>query len=49
MAVYACIRALEVIGEAAKHIPEEFREKYLEIPWRNYRYAKCADLWLFWS
>jgi len=35
MAVYACIRALEVIGEAAKHVPEEFREKYSEIPWRK--------------
>jgi len=33
--ISTCIRALEVIGEAAKHVPEEFREKYPEIPWRK--------------
>lgn len=33
--VYAVIRALEIIGEAAKNIPEETRKKYPEIPWRK--------------
>ena len=28
----AVIRNLEVIGEAAKHIPEQIRQKYPEIP-----------------
>jgi uncharacterized protein with HEPN domain len=31
----ACIRAIEVIGEAASHIPDVTRAAYPEIPWRN--------------
>lgn len=31
--VSAVIRKLEIVGEAAKVIPEEIREKYSEIPW----------------
>lgn len=33
--VMAVVRALEIIGEAAKHIPATLREKYSEIPWRQ--------------
>ena len=32
---FAVIRALEIIGEAAKKIPEETRSKYPELPWRE--------------
>ena len=32
---YAIIRALEIIGEANKNIPQSFREKYPKVPWRD--------------
>jgi uncharacterized protein with HEPN domain len=32
--IYAVIRALEVIGEASKHIPPDWRIRYPAIPWR---------------
>lgn len=31
----AVIRNIEIIGEAAKHIPEEFKINYGEIPWKD--------------
>lgn len=33
--IYATIRALEVIGEAVKNIPDDVRKEYLEIPWKK--------------
>ncbi len=33
--LYAVLRALEVIGEAAKRIPRPLRECYPAIPWRR--------------
>jgi uncharacterized protein with HEPN domain len=32
---FAVIRALEIIGEATKHIPEEVRRNYPRLPWRE--------------
>lgn len=32
---YAVLRALEIIGEAVKNIPEDFRKKYPTTPWRD--------------
>lgn len=32
---FAVIRCIEIMGEAAKHIPEPIREMYPEIPWRD--------------
>ena len=33
--VFAVIRAIEVIGEALKHVPSELRQKFSDIPWRD--------------
>ena len=33
--VFAVIRALEVIGEAARHIPSSVRRQYPQIPWKK--------------
>jgi len=32
---FAVIRALEIIGEATKHIPDKVRENYPDVPWRE--------------
>jgi uncharacterized protein with HEPN domain len=31
----AVVRKFEIIGEAAKHIPEEILKKYPDIPWKE--------------
>jgi uncharacterized protein with HEPN domain len=31
----AVVRALEVIGEAAKRVPQAIRDKYPNVPWRG--------------
>ena len=35
MVVDAVIRNLEIVGEAARNIPEEVRSKYSDIPWKR--------------
>ena len=35
MANFAVISCTELMGEAAKHIPDSVRDKYPEIPWRD--------------
>jgi len=32
---YTVIRCIEIVGEAAKHIPPEIREKHCDIPWKR--------------
>lgn len=33
--IFAVARALEIIGEAVKQIPDEIRTNYPQIPWRD--------------
>jgi len=33
--VDAVVRNLEIIGEASRHLPEEFRERHSTIPWHK--------------
>lgn len=44
--VSACVRELEVIGEATKQIPDEIASKYLKIPWSLM--AKMRDKLIHW-
>lgn len=32
--VFAVVRALEIVGEATKHIPQEVRDRHPDVPWR---------------
>jgi uncharacterized protein with HEPN domain len=32
---FAVVRSLEIMGEAAKNIPDSVREKYPDIPWKD--------------
>ena len=33
--IYATIRALEIIGEAVKHIPSSIKNSHPQIPWKE--------------
>jgi uncharacterized protein with HEPN domain len=35
MKIYASLRALEIIGEATKNVPDEIKECYPQIPWKD--------------
>jgi len=32
---FAVVRALEIIGEAAKRLPDDIRQRYPDIPWKG--------------
>ena len=44
--VSACIREIEVIGEATKQIPKEITDKFEELPWSLM--AKMRDKLIHW-
>ena len=33
--IYSVVRAIEIIGEAAKNVPEQVRKKYPDVPWKQ--------------
>ncbi|MFQ6107205.1 MAG: DUF86 domain-containing protein [Thermoplasmata archaeon] len=33
--IYAVVRAIEIIGEAAKKVPDSVRTKHPDIPWKD--------------
>lgn len=35
MRQYAIVHSIQIIGEAARRVSEEYREMHPEIPWRN--------------
>lgn len=37
LVIDAVVRNLEIIGEAANHIPAEFQQRYPELPWLEMR------------
>jgi uncharacterized protein with HEPN domain len=50
MLIDAVIRNLEIIGEAARNVPEEIKNKYNEIPLEeDDRIKKYVDSWVFWG
>lgn len=33
--VFAVVKTLEIIGEAARHLPKSLRDKYKAVPWKQ--------------
>ncbi len=33
--IYSVIRAIEIIGEATKNVPEQIKKRYPEVPWKK--------------
>src|SRR5258708_14075175 len=42
--VQAVVRSLEIIGEAANHLPQEIKKKYSDIPWRDIASMRNKEL-----
>jgi uncharacterized protein with HEPN domain len=46
---FAVVRCLEIIGEATKNIPHEFRELYPVIPWKEFAGMRDRIIHGYWG
>jgi uncharacterized protein with HEPN domain len=44
----AFVRSIEIIGEAAKHVPQDFRSQHPQFEWRGMPGCVPSDPRLFW-
>jgi uncharacterized protein with HEPN domain len=47
--IFAVVRAIEIIGEAVKNLPDEIKVQYPEIPWKSMAGMRDNYTCLFWS
>jgi uncharacterized protein with HEPN domain len=43
---FAVVRALEIVGEATKRLPESLRKQYPEIPWKDMAGMRDRIIWI---
>ena len=49
MIIDAVIRNLEIIGEAATHIPDDVQSQYPMVPWRSIKGMRNLLIHEYWS
>ncbi len=47
--IYAVTRAIDIIGEATTHLPQELKNKYPSIPWRQIKGMRNKSIHEYWS
>ena len=47
--IYAVSRSLEIIGESVSQIPDEVRDKYDDIPWRDIKNFRNQVVHKYWD
>jgi uncharacterized protein with HEPN domain len=47
--IYAVTRAIEIIGEAVKSVPQDVRRRYQDIPWKSIAGMRDKSIHDYWS
>lgn len=47
--IYAVVRSLEIIGEAVACIPDNIKEKYEDIPWKDIKNFRNKVVHKYWG